>query len=527
MTYSSPQPNHPSQRVFISYRIQEPDCSLAREFCESLQAAGHCPFMAEESIGIGDNWAERIDRELQEADYFLLFLSQQSAYSEMVIEEVRRARELRSQNPQRKPIILPIRVNLAFNAPLNYDLRSYLQRIQQRRWNSAADTSIILQEILALLAGNAEEIPVLEVTQIAPVTESSEIPPPPLPVAEPELPRGAVPLTSVWYVERSLIESNCYQEIVKPGALIQIKAPRQMGKTSLMARILAHAEQQSCRIVSISFQQTRIPENLGQFLRRFCALVSNELGRSRRQVQEDLEQYIDSDLFDAKDNCTAYFEECLLPNITSSLVLGLDEFDSLFRYSEVTQEFCSLLRFWNQKATDNELWQKLRLAIVCSTEAYIANSIYQSPLANVGLSIKLPDFSSDQVLNLARNHGLNWQTREVEQLTAIVGGHPYLVRLAIYTIAHDKLDFDTILRESTTEAGIYGDHLKQHLWNLERHPELMAAFRQVLMTDRPVRIESVLAFKLEGMGLVNQEGNEARVRHDLYRRYFQEYWGIH
>lgn len=517
------------KRVFISYRQQEPDYSLAQKFYERLKQAGHQPFMAGESIRLGENWPQRIDRELKEADYFLLFLSEQSGYSEMVIEEVRRARELRSQNPEGKPIILPIRVNLPFHAPLNYDLRSYLQRLQQRSWNSDADTPIILAEILALLAGNAEEIPIAEsaseVIQIVP-EESLEIPPPPLPVAEPELPRGTVPLASVWYVERSPIESNCYQEIVKPGALIQIKAPRQMGKTSLMARILAHAEQQGCQLVSISFQQTRIPENLGQFLRRFSALVSNQLGRSRQQIQDDLEQYTDSDLFDAKDNCTAYFEECLLPNITSSLVLGLDEFDCLFRYSEVTQEFCSLLRFWNQRAADNKLWQKLRLAIVYSTEAYIANSIYQSPLANVGLSVKLPDFRSDQVLNLARNHGLDWQIGEVEQLTAIIGGHPYLVRLAIYTIADAEIDFEKIFRESTTEAGIYGDHLKRHLWNLEQYPELMAAFRQVLMTDQPVQIESVLAFKLEGMGLVNQQGNDVTVRYNLYRRYFRERWGL-
>jgi hypothetical protein len=39
-------------------------------------------------------------------------------------------------------------------------------------------------------------------------------------------------------VERPPVEANCYQEIVKPGALIRVKAPRQMGKTSLMQRIL-------------------------------------------------------------------------------------------------------------------------------------------------------------------------------------------------------------------------------------------------------------------------------------------------
>ena len=55
---------------------------------------------------------------------------------------------------------------------------------------------------------------------------------PSLPVAEPELPNGQVRLASTFYVERVPYEAQCYREICHPGALIRIKTPRQMGKTS-------------------------------------------------------------------------------------------------------------------------------------------------------------------------------------------------------------------------------------------------------------------------------------------------------
>ncbi|MGH2412654.1 MAG: TIR domain-containing protein, partial [Microcystaceae cyanobacterium] len=93
------------QRVFISYRSQEPDASLAQEFHDQLQAAEHEPFMAAESIRWGENWVERIDQELKRCDYFLLLLSERSAASEMVAGEVRTARKLRDKLG--KPIILP------------------------------------------------------------------------------------------------------------------------------------------------------------------------------------------------------------------------------------------------------------------------------------------------------------------------------------------------------------------------------------------------------------------------------------
>jgi hypothetical protein len=70
-----------------------------------------------------------------------------------------------------------------------------------------------------------------------------------------EEPDGQVPLNSAFYVERPPIETDCYEAIFRTDALIRVKAPRQMGKSSLMKRILHHAEQQGYQTVCINFQQ--------------------------------------------------------------------------------------------------------------------------------------------------------------------------------------------------------------------------------------------------------------------------------
>ena len=59
-----------------------------------------------------------------------------------------------------------------------------------------------------------------------------------------EYPEGQMQVNSPFYIERPPIEARCYEQIAQPGALIRIKAPRQMGKSSLLARILHKAEQQ-------------------------------------------------------------------------------------------------------------------------------------------------------------------------------------------------------------------------------------------------------------------------------------------
>ncbi|MBD2512578.1 AAA-like domain-containing protein [Nostoc muscorum FACHB-395] len=504
-----------SKRVFISYRSQQPDAKLAQEFYNQLVAAGHEAFMAGASIRWGQNWVERIDEELKRCDYFLLLLSEQSASSDMVAGEVRTARKL--QDKLGKPVILPVRINLPFDDPLNYELRSFLQTIQQREWNSQADTPAILSEILALLSTGSAPKPVAEEITPTPIVVKQDRPP--LPVAELELPGGTIQLASRFYVQREPWESRCYEQMEKNAGLIRIKAPRQMGKTSLLARICHRATEQGYRTATLDFLETdeTIFEDLSVFLKRFCALISRKLGISPRKVSE----FWDEELFGPKENCNDYFEQFILTDLTVPLFLGLDELDRLFPYNTVAKEFLALLRSWNEKAKVDKTWAKLRMAIAHSTESYVVMDTNSSPF-NVGLAVELPEFNQEQVLDLLGRHELGWEMKQVNQLMNMVGGHPYLVRLALYHIAQGDLTLSQLLATAATDAGIYGEHLRRHLWNLQQNPELAVAFQQVVATEEPVCLPSMSAFKLNGMGLVTLQGNEVVLRHpSLYRPYFQ------
>lgn len=509
------------KRVFISYRSQAPDRDLAQQFFDALTAAGHEAFMAGESIRLGETWPQRIDDELERCDYLLLLLSQQSAVSEMVTEEVRRAKQLRNSRTEQRPMILPIRVNFPMNSPLNYDLRGYLQNIQQREWRSPRDTPVLMQEVLTLLETGVAP-PMVPPEPVIPEEESPDQPP--LHVAEPELyrePGGSVPLTSGLYMERPPIEADCFREIVQPGALIRIKAPRQMGKTSLMARVLNHAKEQGYEAIPLSFQRAdnKLFTDLDGFLRWFCEQVGRRLKRLNQ-----LDDYWKGD--NSKDKCITYLEECILEEMDCPLVLALDEVDLVFPHREVADDFFGLLRSWYESArygdASSDLWAKLRLVVVHSTEAYVPLNINQSPF-NVGMNVELPEFTPAQVQSLAQRYGLTWGAPSVEQLVNLVGGHPYLVRKALYHLRRQEVTLAQLLAEAPTEAGIYIDHLRRHLLNVQRYPELAEALRQVVMKNKPTELDSTSAWKLESMGLVSLQGNQATIRCDLYRSYFRDH----
>ncbi|NEP88511.1 MAG: protein kinase [Okeania sp. SIO2C2] len=331
-----------------------------------------------------------------------------------------------------------------------------------------------------------------------------------------ELPYGQVPLNSPFYIERSPIESECFQAIVKPNALIRIKAPRQMGKSSLLSRILAHSSQQGHRIVDLNFQtiDTEFIENLDKFLQWFCASISEKLG-----LEEQLEKYWKK-VLGVKKRCTKYFDKYLLAEIKAPIVLGLDEVDKIFQNPGLATDFFALLRAWHEQGKNNPDWQRLRLIIVHSKEVYIPLNINQSPF-NVGLGIELPEFNLEQVKYLVEIHGLKWSLNWSEKLMEMLGGHPYLVRLALYQIASEKITLERLLELAATDEGPYYNHLHPHLLNLQKDETLQKAMTKVVNAKTPVEIGTIEAFKLRSMGLVKFRGNAVMPLCSLYKEYFR------
>lgn len=332
------------------------------------------------------------------------------------------------------------------------------------------------------------------------------------------------------YIERSPIEERCCQEITQPGALIRIKAPEGMGKTSLSGRILNHASQLDYKTVyfNLSLADKSNFNDPDTFLKWFCVMVGRGLS-----LDNKLKDYWDDDFSSSKVNCTDYFEQYLLTEIENSpLVLCLDPVERVFPSQEVSEVFFSLLRIWHDNAKVQKIWKKLRLIIVHSTEVYADLDINSSPFGNVGLPIKLPDFSKDQVQKLAEDRGLNLTEDRVKKLMELVGGYPSLIQKAFSELKNNEngavseAKFEKLMKNAPTEAGIYSEHLLGILDRLDNSPELLGAFKKVLTEEDAVRLDWMAAYKLEGMGLVEMQGNDCRVRYNLYRRYFSDRLGI-
>ena len=338
-----------------------------------------------------------------------------------------------------------------------------------------------------------------------------------------EFPNGTVPLNSPFYIERPPLEEICLQEISQPGALLRIKAPIKMGKTSLLDRILS-VNEFDCYKVKLNLQQadSHILSDFSKLMRWAIANICFQLS-----LKNSIDCYWDEDL-GIKVNSTVYLEDYILKKLDKPLVLAIDRLHLVFEYTEVAKEFLPLLRFWYEEAKNYATWQKLRLIVVQSTESYVTLNFNQSPF-NVGLSVTLQGFDRPQTLELARRHQLTEQPgfkeNDLEKLRHLVGGHPYLTRLAFYNLAKDNMTLLDLIKEAATETSIYINLLRHYLEILYKNSALASAFKQVITSDSPVRLETFVAYQLENLGLIFLQGNEAVPVCQLYNLYFKDRLG--
>lgn len=334
-----------------------------------------------------------------------------------------------------------------------------------------------------------------------------------------EYPEGQMEVNSPFYIERPPIDVRCYEEISKPGALIRIKAPRQMGKSSLLARILDRAERQGDEPAYLSLQvaATKCFRDTDTFLKWFCASVTRAL-----DLAPKLDEYWNlTEIIGGPLCCQDYFERYLLPEISKPITLGLDGVDRVFEYPEIYTDFFGLLRALHEEGKQRSIWKQLRLVIVYSTDVYIPINLNQSPF-NVGLPIEVPELTLLQVQNLARLHQLNWSESEVLQIMDMVGGHPFLVRLALYYVARQDMTLTQLLKTASTTTGVYSNYLRRIESILSQHPELEAGMKEVMITTPHTQLNKKTRSKLNALGLVKIQDEEVLPSCKLFQQYFSK-----
>lgn len=331
-----------------------------------------------------------------------------------------------------------------------------------------------------------------------------------------ELPYGTMRPDSKFYIERSA-DKDCWTHISSDRAVtLFVQAPRQMGKSSLMRRMIDRAgKEQNTDCVFIDFE--KFPEehlaNEEEFLIEFCLMIGDELG-----IPPAIEQYWQGRRTNIY-KCSNYLSGYILPQIEKSMILAMDEVERLLD-SPFRANFFGMLRTWvNDRVIDENL-NKMSMFLSSATEPFLLiDNYYQSPF-NVAEPIDLQDFTNAEVHQLNQRHNNILTSEQVDALVQVIGGHPYLVRRAFYLIATGKTDFDTLLSNATSDTGPFEDHLAYYLYKVLQKPTLKQAVAHISRHQNCT--ENRTYYRLKEAGLIKKDGEQVVLRNQLYARYFAE-----
>lgn len=488
-----------------------------------LRTSGHEVFIDRRML-VGTKWADEIDRQIRAAEFFVVLLSAESILSELVRQEVKLAHELEKQN---KLTILPIRV--AFFGALPYDLAAYLDKIQYALWNEGEAFETIASQILAAMekfAALPHQAPTDEVASAEAVQSlfaATDAIGAPLPQADPRLvpqlalETGTMQLESPFYIQRAS-DAAMQQQIRRRGDTTVVKGTRQMGKSSLLARAFAMAQQQQHKAFYFDLQFLEA-EHL-ESLERLLLHLGRKLSRAFKTAIKP-EVFWDAAL-GAKDNLTDFLAEAILAPAEAPVLLMFDEIDRLFNYP-YRDDFFATLRGWHNLRATSAPWRRFNLMIAHSTEPYLwIQDLNQSPF-NVGHIIRLEDFNFAEAEALNAKHGAPITTpEEITELLNFLGGQPFLLRQAFYMLAQNRWTLAQLQNAAISETGPFGDHLRRFVWRLQERPELKNALREILHKGRCD--DETHFLRLKAAGLINGENRQSvHMRCQLYEQYFKNH----
>lgn len=490
---SKPSSSPGRTKLFISYDRQVPrDERVARQVSQLLSTQGQV--FIDHAVNVSREWASRIEAELRQSDYLILFLSRQSVESETLLAQLEIAFRL-SDGGQTRPVLLPVRLD--YDEPLPDNLTNYLESIQ---WGYSLPDDEVQALVAWLERVLSSKEPVLSGEAHTSFIQGSRAP--------------TISADSL-YISRPE-DQIALNAIKRQGITITIKGSRQMGKSALLSRVSRSASYLGKRVVFLDFQLLQPSLNdEDAFFRHFCVMLSYKLG-----IENRVDEYWEMPLPNPY-RCTEYVGRYLLDQIERDVFLAMDNVDLAFD-TPFRTDFFGMLRAWHNDRAFEPVWRKLDLALATSTEPYyFIDNLNQSPF-NVGEVIELQDFTLEQVEELNERYGQLLSASELSQLMALLNGHPYLVRRALFLVAQGQISAHSLFAEAANERGPMGDHLRSLLLRLQDKPDLIEGLHEVVKFHRCS--DEHVFFRLRGAGLVRRQNGNVVPRCQLYADFFQRHF---
>ncbi|NJK51166.1 HAMP domain-containing protein [Candidatus Gracilibacteria bacterium] len=357
---------------------------------------------------------------------------------------------------------------------------------------------------------------------------------------------GSLPMDAPTYVVRSA--DRLFYKALQQGDFCYVFNGRQVGKSSLMVRMMRHLQQEGYLCVAIDM--TRIGGKNITLEQWYKGLVVelwqgfNLLGKVNLKTWWNENQ----NLYPVQ-RLGQFIEEILLGEVgvendlaKPSLVIFIDEIDSVFGLDFCLNDFFALIRScYNQRSLNRE-YQRLTFALFGVANPSDLMRDYRRTPFNIGRAIQLDGFKMHEAQPLLQglSERVNHPQLVLKEILAWTNGQPFLTQKLCKLIASTST-----LIPASGEAAWIEQLVRTHIienWEFQDEPEHLRTIRdRILRNERQaVKIlklyqnileqEEIAAFdsaevrELLLSGLVIRQSNVLKVNNRIYRTIFDRHW---
>ncbi|MBF2047304.1 MAG: AAA-like domain-containing protein [Elainella sp. C42_A2020_010] len=327
-------------------------------------------------------------------------------------------------------------------------------------------------------------------------------------------------------------------EGLKAGKFCYVLNSRQMGKSSLEVRVRKQLEAEgfACALVDLSKIGTKevTADN-------WYATLAKSLAGSFGLKFDLTGWWQQRQMFTPLDRLSDFIEEVLLAQISSNVVVVIDEIDTVLSLEFPTDDFFAFIRACYNQRNVKSVYQRLTFVLIgTATPSDLIADRNRTPF-NLGLAIELNGFRLEEVQPLAK--GLDGRAANPQAvLQAILewtGGQPFLTQKLCRLILETQLSIPAQTEQAQVEQLVQAKIITN--WESQDNPEhlrtisnrikeregatrLLNLYQQILKEGQIPADDSLEQVELRLSGLVVKQESALRVYNPIYKEVFNEQW---